>query len=122
MREWRTDKLEMDVEASRYATASHPGRGYRSKLAPYGDQLGFRRDGRCHIDGHPCDRSARCNEVPFLVCGNCRVTRNVSYGWNVCARCERMGDCQGFKCLLRPDREGGKTIIGTDLTQKRERQ
>lgn len=107
----KDDGLEMDVEATRFASKPHPGRGYRSKRSPYGQQLGFRKDGKCHIDGHPCDRAWKCNEVPFLVCGNCRVTRNVSYGWNVCARCRKAGKCPGFSCLLRYGRKGGPSII-----------
>ena len=109
---------EVDGEAMSHKTpAGNEGRGYRSKRAPYGQQLGYRKDGKCHIDGLPCERAARCNETPYLVCANCRVRVNVSYSWNVCARCERKGECRGLACYLAPYREGGKTILKKGTTK-----
>ena len=103
---------ELDREAYEGPRKHRPGRGNHGTHETREKGIGNRQDGLCHIDGRPCPRAARCNEGPYMVCAHCIITKNVGYSFTMCRRCAKARNgCSGFKCLLRHDHKGGKSIL-----------
>ena len=69
-------------------------------------------DGLCHIDGLPCRRGGTCREPPGTTCEKWRGRDSLLFAAKGCGSCaSRRKGCPGFRCLLEPRRQGGKTRL-----------